>query len=118
MSDEARNVEILKAAYTRWSDTKGESVDDWQKICADDIEFGSLAHGAAPKVQQQPRRAEGVFRRFGPRLGHARLARRPIHRAGRSCCRAQPMHLALQEDRQDGLDPQGGLLAAGGRQGG
>jgi uncharacterized protein len=51
MSDEARNVEILKAAYTRWSDTKGESVDDWLKICADDIDFGSLAQGAAPKVQ-------------------------------------------------------------------
>jgi ketosteroid isomerase-like protein len=51
MSDEARNVEILKAAYTRWSDTKGESVDDWLNICADDIDFGSLAQGAAPKVQ-------------------------------------------------------------------
>ena len=51
MSDEAGNVEILKAAYTRWSDTKGESVDDWLKICADDIDFGSLAQGAAPKVQ-------------------------------------------------------------------
>ena len=51
MSDESRNVEILKAAYTRWSDTKGESVDDWLKICADDIDFGSLAQGAAPKVQ-------------------------------------------------------------------
>ena len=51
MSDEARNVEILKAVYTRWSDTKGESVDDWLKICADDIDFGSLAQGAAPKVQ-------------------------------------------------------------------
>ena len=43
MSDEARNVEILKAAYTRWSDTKGESVDDWLNICADNIDFGSLA---------------------------------------------------------------------------
>jgi ketosteroid isomerase-like protein len=51
MPDEARNVEILKAAYTRWSDTKGESVDDWLKICADDIDFGSLAQGAAPKVR-------------------------------------------------------------------
>ena len=48
MADEARNVEILKAAYTRWSDSKGESVDEWLKICADDIDFGSLAQGAAP----------------------------------------------------------------------
>lgn len=51
MSDEARNVEILKAAYQRWSETKGGSVDDWMKICADDIAFGSLAQGAAPPIQ-------------------------------------------------------------------
>ena len=51
MADEARNVEILKAAYKRWSDSKGGSVDDWLKICADNIAFGSLAQGAAPKAQ-------------------------------------------------------------------
>ena len=51
MSDEARNVEILKAAYKRWSDSKGASVDDWMKICDADIAFGSLAQGAAPPVQ-------------------------------------------------------------------
>jgi uncharacterized protein len=46
MSDEARNVEILKAAYQRWSDSKGGSAEDWLKICADNIAFGSLAQGA------------------------------------------------------------------------
>jgi ketosteroid isomerase-like protein len=46
MSDEARNVEILKHAYKRWSETLGESVDDWLKICHDNIAFGSLAQGA------------------------------------------------------------------------
>ena len=45
-----RNVEILKAAYKRWSDTKGGSVDDWMKICADNIAFGSLAQGAAERA--------------------------------------------------------------------
>jgi ketosteroid isomerase-like protein len=45
MADEARNVEILKAAYHQWSATLGGSVDEWMKICADDIEFGSLAQG-------------------------------------------------------------------------
>ena len=74
MSDEARNVEILKHAYKRWSDTLGESVDDWMKICADNIAFGSLAQGAPEGAQihdrlQQPRRTEGVFRRARPRLG-------------------------------------------------
>jgi ketosteroid isomerase-like protein len=51
MSDEARNVEVLKAAYRRWSDSKGGSVEDWLKICADNVAFGSLAQGAAPKVE-------------------------------------------------------------------
>ena len=51
MADEAGNVEILKAAYRSWSDTKGGSVEDWLKICSDNIAFGSLAQGAAPKVQ-------------------------------------------------------------------
>jgi ketosteroid isomerase-like protein len=48
MSEESRNVEILKHAYRRWSETKGGSADDWLAICADRMAFGSLAHGAAP----------------------------------------------------------------------
>ena len=48
MSDEARNVEILKAAYDRWSKTRGGSADEWLKLCADNIVFGSLARGAPP----------------------------------------------------------------------
>jgi ketosteroid isomerase-like protein len=48
MADEAHNVAILKAAYKRWSDSKGGSADDWLKICADNIAFGSLAQGAVP----------------------------------------------------------------------
>ena len=51
MSDEARNVETLKAAYQRWGETKGGSVDDWMKICAENIDFGSLVQGAAPPIQ-------------------------------------------------------------------
>jgi ketosteroid isomerase-like protein len=51
MADEAGNVEILKAAYKSWSDSKGGSVDDWMKICADNIAFGSLAQGALPTAQ-------------------------------------------------------------------
>ncbi len=47
MSDEARNVEILKGAYDSWRDTKGGSVDAWLNICADNMAFGSLAQGRA-----------------------------------------------------------------------
>jgi hypothetical protein len=45
MSDEARNVAILKKAYARWSETLGGSANEWLAICADDIAFGSLAQG-------------------------------------------------------------------------
>jgi uncharacterized protein len=45
MSEEVRNVEMLKQAYRRWADTRGGSADDWLAICADQIAFGSLAQG-------------------------------------------------------------------------
>jgi len=47
MSDEARNIDLLKQAYARWHDSKGGSADEWLKICADNIAFGSLAQGQA-----------------------------------------------------------------------
>ena len=50
MADENHNVEMLKPAYRRWSESKGGSVDEWMKVCADNIAFGSLAQGEAPKV--------------------------------------------------------------------
>ena len=50
MSDEARNVSVLKEAYRRWNDSRGGSVDHWMSICAENIAFGSLIQGAAPKV--------------------------------------------------------------------
>jgi len=49
MADAAANVAILKEAYARWHDSKGNSVDHWMGLVADDIKFGSLAQGA-PEV--------------------------------------------------------------------
>jgi ketosteroid isomerase-like protein len=43
MSEETRNVDILKQAYGLWHDSKGRSVDHWMSICADQLDFGSLA---------------------------------------------------------------------------
>jgi ketosteroid isomerase-like protein len=45
MSQENRNVEVLRAACRRWGETHGGSVDDWMAICSDQIAFGSLAQG-------------------------------------------------------------------------
>jgi len=46
MSNEERNVGILRDAYARWHDSKGGSVDHWMELVADNIRFGSLAQGA------------------------------------------------------------------------
>ena len=45
MSDEARNVELLRKAYGTWGTSRGASADHWLEICADKIAFGSLANG-------------------------------------------------------------------------
>jgi len=47
MSDEERNVALLKQAYKSWSDTLGASADEWMKICSEKIQFGSLAQAPA-----------------------------------------------------------------------
>jgi hypothetical protein len=45
MADEAQNVIVLKDAYDRWAESKGDSADHWVSIFADKIKFGSLAGG-------------------------------------------------------------------------
>jgi ketosteroid isomerase-like protein len=50
MSEETRNVALLKDAYSLWHETKGKSVDHWMNLFADSIEFGSIAQS----VQSAP----------------------------------------------------------------
>ena len=47
MSDELRNVELLRKAYGVWAKTRGASSDHWLELCAERIAFGSRAHGPA-----------------------------------------------------------------------
>jgi len=64
MSDEARNVAILKKAYSNWSESKGGNVDEWMSIMADDIRFGSIAqggHGTPYLTAYQSRDALGEY---------------------------------------------------------
>lgn len=46
MSEESKNIEILKDAYRRWHETKAGSVDHWLHLMTDDVNFRSLAEGA------------------------------------------------------------------------
>ena len=116
MADEARNVEILKAAYKRWSDTKGGSVDDWMKICADNIAFGSLAQGALPGAQYMTAYSsrDALKEYFGGlardwqmldwRTEHFIAQGDRVVVLGRCAWR-------YKKNRQGGLDAQGRLLA-------
>lgn len=45
MSDETRNVALLKHAYARWSETLGASAEEWLAICSETISFDSIARG-------------------------------------------------------------------------
>ncbi|WP_342360935.1 nuclear transport factor 2 family protein [Terrarubrum flagellatum] len=47
-SELEQNVEKLRHAYRMWRDTKGDSVDIWLSLCANEIAFGSLIQGASP----------------------------------------------------------------------
>ena len=47
MSQEDAQINLLKEAYQRWHDTKAGSVDHWLELMTDDIQFRSLAGGAA-----------------------------------------------------------------------
>jgi ketosteroid isomerase-like protein len=51
MSDEARNVEILKNAYRHWHETKAGGINEWMAICDDEIRFGSIAEGGVRGAQ-------------------------------------------------------------------
>ena len=45
MANEAANVEILKAAYRQWHDSRGGSVAQIMEVCDPDISWGSVPRG-------------------------------------------------------------------------
>jgi len=47
MSQEETHVSLLKEAYQKWHDSKAGSADHWLSLMTDDIQFRSLAAGAA-----------------------------------------------------------------------
>jgi ketosteroid isomerase-like protein len=80
MSQQARNVEVLKDAYKRWHDSKGGSVDHWLSIVADDVKFGSIARGAEPLGFTQPvSQKEALRGYFDGLLGNFSMVNYTIH---------------------------------------
>ena len=47
MSIEESNVAILRDLYAQWNSTKGGSVDRWLEYMAEEVDWRSLADGAA-----------------------------------------------------------------------
>ncbi len=46
MQNESDNVAALREAYAVWNESKGNSVEHWMGLMADNVSFGSLAGGA------------------------------------------------------------------------
>ncbi len=64
MTTESTNVAILKDAYQRWHDSKGASVDHWMSLMTDDINFRSLAQGAAPMTFTRAASSKEAVRQY------------------------------------------------------
>jgi uncharacterized protein len=64
MGEEARNVELLKASYKRWHDSKGGSVEHWLGFVSEDVRFGSIAGGAEPLGFTGPRSNREAVRSY------------------------------------------------------
>lgn len=47
MSQEDTQINLLKEAYQKWHATRAGSIDHWLALMTDDIQFRSLAGGAA-----------------------------------------------------------------------
>ena len=47
MTKEDTHVSLLREAYKKWHDTRAGSVDHWLELMTEDIQFRSLAGGAA-----------------------------------------------------------------------
>jgi hypothetical protein len=59
----------LRAAYRRWDETKGHSVEDWIAFLADDVKIRSVADGmrfTALRRRLPPRRRTPRESRGGP----------------------------------------------------
>jgi ketosteroid isomerase-like protein len=54
----------LKAAYGRWSDTKGRSGEDWVGMMADDVKLRSVADGADGMKFSAPRDGRDAARGY------------------------------------------------------
>jgi uncharacterized protein len=64
MSNEERNVAILKRAFGRWNDEKAASYEFWLELMADDVTFGSLGAGHKSIPFSAPRNAKDDVRGY------------------------------------------------------
>ena len=64
MTVEQNNVARLKEAYQLWSETEGGSIEHWLNLAADNIDFRSLADGAAGAEFTQARASREDMRKY------------------------------------------------------
>ncbi|MEM9357757.1 MAG: nuclear transport factor 2 family protein [Pseudomonadota bacterium] len=57
MTIEDQNTDIVRAAFEAWNSCKGESVDCWMNIMAEEVNFRSLADGREDLAFTQERKS-------------------------------------------------------------
>ena len=57
-------VAKLRAAYRRWDETKGRSVEDWIALMGDDVKIRSVADGADGMKFSAPRDGKAAARQY------------------------------------------------------
>jgi hypothetical protein len=70
MANPDENVATLKDAYRRWHESKGQTVQHWIDLCADDLCFGSLAGGAPGVEFTRQCMSKGEVKRYFDGLAH------------------------------------------------
>ncbi|HEX7233198.1 MAG TPA: hypothetical protein VF452_22640 [Candidatus Binatia bacterium] len=80
MTQEQKNVELLKAAYQKWHETKAGSVDHWLGVMTDDIKFGSLGAGAAEIEFTRTSTSKEEVKRYFAGLTATRSSSAQLHR--------------------------------------
>jgi uncharacterized protein len=64
LSEAKRALAMLQAGYKAWNDTKGESIDTWLDIMADQVDFGSLSNGGYGVPWTNPRASKSDIRGY------------------------------------------------------
>jgi ketosteroid isomerase-like protein len=64
VTQEQRNVELLRNGYGRWAESKGASIEEWLEIASDEMVLHTLGGAAAAVAGPGARRGKAALRDY------------------------------------------------------